>query len=44
MSIQFYREMKSEVETFFEKKHVSKLLYFAPNPATTSVTDIRELF
>ena len=44
MSIQFYREMNSETEALFEKKQISQLLYFAPNPATTSVTDVRELF
>jgi hypothetical protein len=44
MSIQFYRAMKLDVEALFEKEQVSKLLYFAPNPATTSVTDVRELY
>lgn len=44
MSIHFYRAKKLEVEALFEKKQVSKLLYFAPDPATTSVTDVRELY
>jgi hypothetical protein len=44
MSIQFYRAKKLDVEALFEKEKVSKLLYFAPDPATTSVTDVRELY
>ena len=44
MSIQFYRANKQDVEALFEKNQVTKLLYFAPDPATTSVTDVRELY